>query len=164
MQNGKSLGRKAGGHARNFTTHFTSQYDAGTITALAYSREKVVQRSSLKAAGAITLKARAGSEGSLVADAQSLSYLDIELSDAEGIVEMLDDDVLTVEVEGPASLIGFGNAALSTLERYDDNVHSTYRGRAQAVIRSEKIPGQIEVTVKSEKHGTATVQLNQIAV
>lgn len=35
VQNGKSLGRKAGGQARNLTTHFTSQYDAGTITALA---------------------------------------------------------------------------------------------------------------------------------
>lgn len=110
-----------------------------------------MERSSLKAAGAATLKACAESEASLVADAQSLSYLDIELSDAEGIVKMLDDDMLTVEVEGPASLIGLGNAAYSTLERYDDNFYSTYRGRAQAVIRSGKTPGQIKIAVKSEK-------------
>lgn len=161
--NGKSLGRKAGGYARNFTTYFTSKYDAGTITALAYSKGKVVERSSLKAAGATTLKARAESAASLIADAQSLSYLNIELSDAEGIVEMLDDDELAIEVEGPASLIGFGNAATATEERYDDNIHSTYHGRAQAVIRSGKIPGQVKVTVRSKKHGKAVVQLNQIA-
>lgn len=164
VQNGKSLGRKTSGRAQNFTTKFTSQYDAGTITALAYSKGKVVQRYSLKAAGATTLKARTENNKPLIADAQSLSYLNLELSDDEGIVEMLDDDTLTVEVEGPASLIGLGNAAPTTEERFDDNVHTTYRGRAQVVIRAGKLPGQVKVVIKSERHGKAVVKLNQIAV
>lgn len=164
VQNGKSLGRKAGGLARSFTTYFTSKYEGGSITALAYSNGKVVQRSSLKAAGVTIVKARAEGKTSLIADGQSLSYLEIELSDAEGIVEMLDDDTLTVRVEGPASLIGLANAALATTERFDDNVHTTHYGRAQAVIRSGKVPGRVKVTIESGRHGKAVVQLNQIAV
>lgn len=164
VQNGKSLGRKAGGYERSFTTSFKSTYDAGEITALAYSKGKVVARSTLKAAGKTTLTARAGKQAPLVADGQSLAYLDIELSDAEGVVEMLDDDELTIEVQGPAFLIGFGSAARSTEERFDDNVHTTHQGRALAVIRSGRSAGKVNVTVESKRHGKAVVQLDQVAV
>lgn len=164
VQNGKSLGRKAGGYERSFTTSFKSTYDAGEITALAYSKGKVVARSNLKAAGKTTLKARTEKQAPLVADGQSLAYLNIELPDAEGVVEMLDDDELTIEVHGPASLIGFGSAAKSTEERFDDNAHTTHQGRALAVIRSGNSAGKVNVTVESKRHGKAVVQLDQVAV
>lgn len=162
IQNGRSLGRKSGGYSRNFTTSFTSSYDAGTISAIAYSKGKMVARSSLKAAGEIKLKAHTEIKEPLLADGQSLSYVDIELSDAEGVVEMLDDDTLIVEVEGPASLLGLGSAATATEEVFDDNIHTTHHGRALAVIRSGKVTGKVEVTVRSKRHGSAVVQLDQV--
>lgn len=161
VQNGRSLGRRAGGRTRNFTAHFSSTYDAGEVTALAYTGGKLVSQSTLKAAGPASLKAYPETPGLLVADNQTLLFVSIELSDSDGIVEMVDDDMVTVNVEGPASLIGFGNSAVFTEEAFDDNVHSTHLGRALAVIRAGAVPGHVQIAVKSERHGSIIIDVHQ---
>jgi hypothetical protein len=72
---------------------------------------------------------------------------------------MLHDDTVTVEVEGPATLAALGSAAPATLESFTGTQHSTYYGRALAVVRSDGTPGWITVRATSERHGSAEVQL-----
>ena len=45
------------------------------------------------------------------------------------------DREVTVSVEGPGVLQGFGSAAPATEESYLDDVHTTFDGRALAVVR-----------------------------
>ena len=45
------------------------------------------------------------------------------------------DREVTVTVEGPGVLAGFGSAAPATEESYLDDVHTTFDGRALAVVR-----------------------------
>ena len=103
-------------------------------------------RCSLRSAtGPVGLAAAADREV-VRADDADLAYVDVTLQDAAGTVVARVDREVSVSVEGSGVLQGFGSAAPATEESYLDDVHTTFDGRAQAVIRPTA-PGVITVTV-----------------
>ena len=64
-----------------------------------------------------------------------LAYVEITLVDADGNVHHLQDRPVTVTVEGPAVLQGFGSGNPCTEETFGAPTHDTYHGRALAVLR-----------------------------
>jgi beta-galactosidase len=58
------------------------------------------------------------------------------------------DREVTVTVAGPGVLQGFGSAAPATEESYLDDVHTTFDGRALAVLRPTG-PGTVTVTASA---------------
>lgn len=156
--NGRSLGRKRAGARVGYLTRFRAVYEPGEIVAVSYRRGAVAGRSVLRSAQTPRLHLTPESF-LLTADRQELAFLRIEIADDDGVVEMLDDDVVTLDVDGPATLAGHGSAAPATLESFATAAHSTYYGRALAIVRSDGTPGWITVRATSERHGTAEVQL-----
>jgi beta-galactosidase len=156
LVNGRSLGRKAAGQRRHFLTRFRSRYQPGEIEVIGYKAGVETGRSRLRSARTPQLNLSAERE-TIAADGQDLAFIAIELADDAGVVEMMASDVVTVRVAGPGTLAALGSAAPSTLESFADNSHSTWYGRAQAIIRSNGEPGTIRVTVASERHGTRTL-------
>ena len=86
----------------------------------------------------------------LRADGADLAYLSIALADAAGEPRPLTDREVTVEVSGAGSLLGFGSAEPITVEGFNSNRHTTYQGRALAVVRAGHEPGQITVTANAQ--------------
>uniref|UniRef100_UPI0035C98091 glycoside hydrolase family 2 TIM barrel-domain containing protein n=1 Tax=uncultured Sphingomonas sp. TaxID=158754 RepID=UPI0035C98091 len=158
--NGKSLGRRPAGLANGHVARFDGVYAPGEMIAIGYRSGVETGRSTLRSAGAVSLRLVAERE-TLQANEQDLAFLRVELADAHGVIEMLDDDQVDICIDGPATLAGFGSAAPATEERYDDATHRTYQGRALAVIRAGSVAGSVEVTATSDRHGTATVRLVQ---
>jgi beta-galactosidase len=76
--------------------------------------------------------------------------------DAAGTVALAVDRELTVSIGGPGVLQGLGSAAPSTEESHLDDVHTTFDGRALAVIRPTG-PGTVTVTVSASGCDTVTV-------
>lgn len=66
---------------------------------------------------------------------KDLIFLNMELTDKEGIIHVLKDRKVTLRIEGEAELLGFGSGNPATEERYDKRSHTTYDGRAFAVLR-----------------------------
>ena len=89
-----------------------------------------------------------------------LAYLWIELADENGTVDAASDDRVTVSVSGPGMLAGLGSAAPSTLENFVDDVRTTHRGRAIAIVRGTEEDGEVTVRVTSERHGEASLSLS----
>ena len=77
-----------------------------------------------------------------------LIYLNIDLTDANGIVESNADTQLSVKVDG-AELLGFGSANPRTTERFNTGRYTTYYGRAQAVLRAET-SGSISLSISGK--------------
>lgn len=77
-----------------------------------------------------------------------LLFLHIAVVDGKGIVHPFADRPVTLSVQG-GTLLGFGSGAPGTEENFTDNIHSTYRGRALAVIRVEAR----EVCVRASAEG-----------
>jgi hypothetical protein len=87
-----------------------------------------------------------------------LAYVWVELADEDDVVDFGTDDIV-VELSGPGTLAVFGSAAPSTTETYTDNVRSTYRGRAIAIIRGTEHSGEVDIRATSKRHGEASLTL-----
>jgi len=155
---GRSLGRKPAGVRRGFLARFRAVFQPGVVEAVAYCDGRETGRSSLRSAGEIALHIRAEHK-CIPADDQAVAYVELNLADSEGTVDSSTTDILTLRVDGPGVLAGFGSGAPATEESFVDSEHETYRGRAQAVIRATGTPRLIRVTASSRNHGTAIADI-----
>jgi beta-galactosidase len=149
--NGRSLGRKRATADDNYLARFTLPYEPGELVAVAFDADGTeIGRDVLVSAGS-GLKLHVVPETDhLVADGADLLYLPIELTDDAGIVRPLADRQVTIAVTGAGALLGFGSAQAITTEAFDSPVHSTYYGRAQAVIRAAHEAGDVAIVVSAE--------------
>jgi hypothetical protein len=159
--NGRSLGRRGAGARRGYRALFRTPYEPGELVAVGYRGGAPVSRSTVRSAsGSLRLLLTAEQEV-LVGD--ELGFVGICVVDADGVVEVLADDRVTLEVDGPAELIAFGTAAPATTESFVGTTHTTFRGRALAVLRPTGEPGVIRLLARSATHGGAAVELTAAA-
>jgi hypothetical protein len=160
LLNGTRIGTKRATVDDGYLAKFTLAYQPGELVAVAYDADGTeIGRDVLVTAGD-SLHLRVVPETDhLVADGADLAYLPIELTDANGVIRPLADRQVTIAVSGDATLLGFGSAEAITSEAFNKPSHSTYYGRAQAVIRAGLEPGQVTVTVSAADCETVTVFL-----
>ncbi|ARC58640.1 Beta-galactosidase BoGH2A [Frondihabitans sp. 762G35] len=157
--NGRSLGRRRAGRRTAYLTRFRTPYEAGELLAVGYRDGRATSRTTLRSAESeLTVQIRAEDEF-FQADPDEISYVSVEIADSNGVVEMLADEAVTLEVEGPAVLIGFGTADPAPSEGFTSSTHRTFRGRALAILRSTGEPGEITITATSSSHGTTVATL-----
>jgi len=156
--NGQVIGRRRGGKRAGYVARFTAPYAPGEIIARGWRNGQLAGESVLRSAQPAALALRVESDGAVLdADGQDLAFVHVELRDADGVVEMLDDDSVTIRTEGPGVLAGFGSGASRNEESYTTDVHRTSRGRALAIIRSTGTAGPVRVIASSKSHGDAAV-------
>ncbi len=157
LLNGKSLGRKK---VKNYQVMFNVRYAAGTLTAVAYDASgREVGRSELKSAvGPYALALHP--EKTKVKPGEVV-YVPVNVEGADGLVESNADRLVKVTVEG-GELLAFGSANPCTEEVYYTGSHTTYYGRALAIVRAGeagtvvvkaddgKKEAVVEITVKAE--------------
>jgi beta-galactosidase len=158
--NGRSLGKRRAGRASRFVSRFRAPYEPGEITAVGYTAGVETGRSSLRTAREDVGLRLQIDHPDLPIDESDLLFVDITVGDSDGIVEMLDDDDVTIEVTGGGTLAGFGSAAPTTVRSFTDPVQTTYYGRALAVVRPKPTGGPISVTASSTRHGSTALRVD----
>ena len=144
---GASLGTAPVGRKHRFRAAFEVIYAPGELTAVARAGGAETGRFSLRSAtGPVRLAARA--DRTEVGADDDLAYVTVTLEDAAGTVVTGTDREVTVRVDGPAVLAGFGSAAPATEESFLDDVHTTFDGRALAAVRPTGA-GTITVTASA---------------
>ncbi len=148
------------GGERAYLAELALPYRPGRLTAVAYDRAgREIGRDTLTSAGT-GLRLRVAPESdALRADGADLAYIPIELTDDDGIVRPLADREVTVEVAGAGKLLGFGSAQPITEEGFSSSRHSTYLGRALAVVRAGHDAGEVAITVTAGGCEPVTVVL-----
>ncbi len=185
--NGESLGKCAAGKANRYMASFDITYQPGLLEAVSYQDGAEVSRTNLKTTGepaAIRLipeplrgadasnVSDAGTDtstentgntmASLTSDGHSLSYIAVEIVDAEGNRVMDSAVPLKASVTGAGTLAGFGSANPITEENYTTGSFTTYQGRALAVIRSGYETGEVCLTISADPD--ASVHLEEAVV
>jgi hypothetical protein len=155
---GRSLGRASAGRAVGYVTRYRVPYAPGRLVAVGRTGGVETGRGALVSAGTPRLTLRAEVD-QLMADSQDLAFVWIELADGDGVVEMTARDEVSVQVSGAGVLAGLGSAAPATEEPFTDAVHSTWYGRALAVVRAGDRPGEVVLHVTSRHHGSAELRL-----
>jgi beta-galactosidase len=160
--NNKSLGKKKTDRSTEFIAKWEVPYQAGILNAVGYKSKKQVNSATLQTAGEVSVIKLTTDRKRIKADGQDLSYITVELTDASGNRNPKAENLVSFEIEGPATIVGVGNANPISLESYQQLKRKVWHGRCLVIIKSENQPGDIllkassnglntrEITIKSE--------------
>lgn len=146
---------------------FTLPYQPGTLraevtTPLLTREEQGGGSVSLKTADEAKAIRLTADRTTLKADGQDLAFITVELTDADGTVNLIANNELTANVSGSATLIGFGNADIKDCDRYTDSTHKAWKGHALLVVRSTGKKGKAMITVQGKGLKTVRVTLSAV--
>lgn len=145
--NGQLLGEKP---VRRNIAAFEAAYQPGKLEAVAVSSDGET-RSELITAGRETKLSAQPDKTVLLANGQDLCYIPIQLTDKQGQPKLCRDTPVQIQISGsPVTLAGFGSAQAITDERFDNAIHTTYQGRALAILRAGVLPGEAKVRISAE--------------
>lgn len=157
LVNGKSLGRHP---IKDYIAKFQTTYMPGELTAISYDEDgKEISRNSLHTAGEDTQLTVVPEKQVLKADGEDLAYINVTITDKDGIVKNLEEKTIYVNVEGDAVLQAVGSGNPFTEESYLGSSFTTYNGRMLAIIRSGYIPSEVQVTISAEGLGEKKISL-----
>lgn len=156
--NGKSVGRKLVSRATEYKAEFWIRYVSGELEAVGYVRGKPVSHWTLKSAGNPASVRLTVDRSKIHGDGDDLAYITAELLDDKNVptYKRTSDRLLHFSVRGAGTLAGVGNGNPMAVESFQSGARSTFNGRAVAVVRAGKIPGNVVVEVSSDELPTAT--------
>ena len=165
LLDGHVVGEQPAGEAFQHVCRFNIRYQPGTLEAVAYDTDgKEVGRDVLRSAETDKVHLQLKPEtSSFEIGGQDLIYIPITLVDEKAVCRPIQKATITLNVSGPATLLGFGNANPSNPRGFHSNEHETYQGRALAVIRSTAEEGLITILAKSSGLPDATVNVRALS-
>jgi beta-galactosidase len=134
-------------------------YEAGVLKAIARTDGRELSTFTLQTAGAPDRIALVSDAGPLRADGEDIAHLEFGIVDAEGVRVPDAAQTVTLEIAGPAELLGFGNADATNTDSARDATHSAFRGRALAIVRSTDTAGTITIKATAPGLQPAVVKL-----
>jgi beta-galactosidase len=147
--NGKSLGKKQTNRACQFTATWLVPYQPGILKTIGYTHGKMVSSAQLQTAKPVA-KLKLSADRSLIkADGQDLSYITVELMDANRIRDPKAENLVRFKVEG-GTIVGVGNANPVSLESYQLPQRKAWRGRCLVIVKSTEKAGNIVLTAFAE--------------
>ena len=148
--NGRSLGKKKTDRSTRFTAEWEVPYQAGELKAIGYQGSKAVAESVLRTAGKTAAIRLSPDRAVLNADGQDLSYVTVELADANGIKNPKDERLVKFGIEGEGTIVGVGNANPVSLESYQLPQRKAWQGRCLVIVKSTGKPGIITLTASAD--------------
>lgn len=156
--NDKLIGQKETGKEQEYKATFDVPYIQGILKAVGVENDKEVESTILQTSGDAAKIKVAADRKEIAADGQDLSYVTIEITDKDGILQPTAANHLHFEIEGPAVIAGVDNADLKDYDLYIGDTRKAWHGRALVVIRSTHSAGDVKLTITSP--GLAPAVLN----
>lgn len=158
------------GHQDLYAT-FWVPYEEGTLSAVAYDENGQVipeaelkGRTEVKTTGeAAKLSVRAD-RTAISADGKDLSYLTVDVLDAEGNIVPDAENRVTFDVEGAGVLVGVDNGSSPDHDSYKADNRRAFSGQLVGIVQSQKNVGKVTVTVSADGLEPATVEIDTTPV
>jgi beta-galactosidase len=126
-----------------FYTDFTLPYAPGVLKIAGVDGDKEVESYELKTAGEPVALRLTPDRTTIHADAQDLSFVQVEVVDKDGNRQPNADEAVHFTLTGPGSIAGLGNALLKGDAPYQGSDCHVYHGRALVVLRSTHAAGTL---------------------
>ena len=160
--NGQRVERKKVGETKKYITIFDTTYHAGKVEVIAYSDGKECGRDEILTASDEVVIAAKADRTQIPADGSDIAYLDICMQDALGILNPNADKAVSISLDGPGEIMGYGSADPESEENYYDMVAKAYEGKLRAAVRGTGETGKIVVTLSAD--GLESVKVDVEAV
>jgi beta-galactosidase len=156
--NDKSQGSKtmdsATGHLQ-----WSVPFATGTLEAKASKGGSVVATDKVQTAGAATALTAKADRASISADGRDLSFIELDVVDAQGIVVPQASNTIDFTLTGPGTLVGVDNGNPISHESYKGTSRSAFSGKALAIIQSTTTPGTVTLKAASGSLTAATTTI-----
>ncbi len=157
LLNGKQVGTKALKASDKKRTEFKIPYAPGKLEAVAYRGGNVIGRKTLETVAAPAKLRVTPERAKGKRDRQALHYVAIDILDAQGRIVPDEKRKLSLTIDGPADLIGFGSANPLAVGSFQSRDAETFHGHAMAILRSQGKAGSARIEVRAEGlQGAAT--------
>lgn len=154
--NGKSQGVRTKG-AHDYHVMWRVTYEKGEAKVVARKNGKVVATDVRRTAGAPHHIRLTADKTSLAANGKSLSFVNVDIVDADGNVCPWAENQVFFELSGVARLDGVDNGNPASMERFKDNRRKAFFGRCLAVVRSAKQAGK--AVLKARAYGLPDAEI-----
>ena len=157
--NNKLTGEQVMSEKLEFKAVFNVIYAPGELRVVGLLDNNEVENTILRTSGSpanINLKA---DRTTIFANGQDLTFVSIEVTDKDGIIQPNAENRLQFKIDGPGKIVGVDNANLKDTDPYVGSSRKAWHGRALMVIRSTKKAGDITLTVSSPGLTDATITI-----
>jgi beta-galactosidase len=98
--------------------------------------------------------------GTINADFNDLSYVNVEVIDSKGnVVTNIDDLEITYQLSGNATIAGVGNGNAADMSSFQQPKKKVYQGRGLVIVRSNGTAGKITLKATANNLKAATIDI-----
>lgn len=161
-RNGKVIGQKSVNDSTKLTATFTVPYEPGVLKAVALQDGIEVATKELATTGPPATIKLIADRARIRANRNDLSYIRVEVTDAQG--NLIPDAALpiTFTVTGAGEIAGSGNACPYDMESFNNRICKTYQGRALVILRPSKDQRAGTITLKAESNGLVSGEITVV--
>jgi beta-galactosidase len=140
---------------------FTAPYESGVLEAISFRNGKEIARKRLTTVGAATAIRLSPERSKNGAARGDISYVRIEVVDAQGRVVPDATNNIQLSVTGAAELIAYGSANPLAVGSFQATAAQTWHGRALAIVRGRGRAGRVMIEAHAEgvRSGNAELRL-----
>lgn len=160
FSNDTSLGIKSANEAKERALIWDIPFSSGSLKAVGRHKGGDICKYELRTAGkAARIKLFADTK-QLTADGKDISHIEFHVVDVNDVL-VLDAEVpVTFDLEGPAEIIGLGNANPNSHESHQGTSRTTWHGRGLLVVQSLKQPGKITLKANAPALESDLITIN----
>lgn len=156
---GKLVGEKPTTRAEEYKAVFTIPYQKGELRAEGVEQGNVRETYVLRTAGEAAVISAEADRAVIKGDGQDLSFITIEIKDAQGNIVPNAAIPLTATIKGNATIVATGNADLQDLTPYTSHSFKTWKGRALVVVKGLHKTGNATLTLTAQGFKQTTVKI-----
>lgn len=136
LLNGRTLGTRSKGKD-DFHVSWRVPFEPGTITAISRRGGKEVARDERRTAGEPAAIRLTPDRREIAADGADLSYVTVEVVDADGNLCPRAENEITFSVDGSAFNAGVDNGSPISLERFKADKRKAFYGKALIILQND---------------------------
>lgn len=158
--NGKSLGRKKKKQYEYRLRWDDVKYTPGVLKAVAYKNGKLWTEAVIQTTEEASKLVATADRNVIDADGKDLSFITVQVTDKNGHVVPVADNVIEFEVEGPGGIIATDNGDPTNMTAFISKKRKAFNGLALGIVRSKKgVEGTVKVTITSKGLEPTVVEL-----
>lgn len=151
--NGKTIAEKSNGDSTQFITNFKVPYEPGILKAVGLEKGIEVDSKELRTTGLPAKIKLTADRTKIKADRDDLSFVKVEVTDANGNIIPDTDIPVTLTAMGDGEIAGSGNACPYDMESFNSPTCKMYHGQALVILRPLKTKNNGTITLRAEAKG-----------
>ena len=156
--NGESLGTRSKSED-DLNVQWRTPFEAGELKAISRKDGETVKETIIQTAGDAASINLTADRNEITADGYDLSFITIEILDADGIPVPTANNRIQFEVSGPGKIVGVDNGDPTSHESFKAEQRKSFNGKALLIVQSTEETGEITVTATSEGLPTQTISI-----